>query len=461
MTVIALPNLTLTVTPPGGSPTSYTNKFAWDGVSQTPTITQNFGRQGDTATFTLVDEYAGAPNFYIPPLSQISLYDNTAAQNLFAGVVNAPTLVVTGTNRNEWVLQCTDYTIYADNINVVGTFNGLPIDQIVVLLTQQANCGITATTVANGGFVSPAPVINTVTFNYVTLANAWLTLSQLAGTAVPYGWYVDENLALHFYSSDTAQESGVTFTTAITTGGSLTEGHIYEDSNFGYEWDGTTLHNKILIQGATQTFAANLSGTPTDTWMADGTQTAWPLRFTASGTPTLTVNSVNTTVVLESNGTLATSGWAIEQNAFGQWFLITTSAPSGGSIIKLWYDYQVPIIAQASDYASQLEYAGPNGGIYEEFISDSTLTTSSMALARAQRERTEYAFVAERATFTTSEDWIGWIRAGWTFTFVNKYVPDSQGGWSWGINDEFIVVANTVTFGNGGYRTMSITAVRV
>lgn len=449
------------ITPPGGSPTNYTNRLCYDGVSQQMTITQNFGRQGDTATFVLLDEYATTQNFYIPPMSQISLYDNLAFANLFAGVVNTPTLVVTSPNRNEWVLQCTDYTLYADNINVQGTFNGLPIDQIVVLLTQQANCGITAVTVANGGFVAPAPVINTVSFNYVTLSNAWLTLSQLAGTSVPYGWFVDENLALHFYSSDTAIDSEVTFTTDITTSGSLTEGHIVLDNNMAYEWDGTTLHNKILIQGGSQTFTADLTKPATDTWKADGTQTAWPLRYTATGTPTLRINGVNTVVVLESNGTVATSGWAIEQNAFGGWFLVSVSAPRAGSVIKLWYDYQVPIIAQASDPASQIEYDGPNGGVFEEFISDSTLTTSSMALARAQRERTEYAFVAERATFTTSPEWFGWIRAGYVCTYDNEFVPDSFNSWAPGLNDQFIVVTNTVTFGDGGYRTMDITSVRI
>jgi hypothetical protein len=464
------PNLSLTITPPGGSPTAYASNLSWSGTSQTVTISQNFGRQGDTATMVLTDDWQGGahPNFSIPVLSQISLFDNYANVNLFAGVVNDPTLLPTGANRNEWVLQCTDYTFYADNTVVQGTFNGLSIDEIAVLLTAQANCGITAASVLNGGFVSPAPVINTVSFNYVTLSQAWSTLAQLAGTSVPYGWYVDQNLALHFFSSDTAQASGTTFTTAVVTGGSLVEGHIVLDTNFAYEWDGTTIHNKILVQGATQTFYANTSGAPTNIWKANGVDTAWPLKFTATGTPTLTVNGVDTAVqvVTPTTAVATPTAWNVQQNAFGGWFLGAATAPADGSVIRLWYDYQVPIIAQATDAASIAAYPGPNGGVYEEFISDSTLTTAGMAQARAQRERTEYAFAAERTTFTTSPDWLGWVRAGQTFGYVNSLVPDSQNSYTWGVNDTFICISNTVTFGQTGqatspYRSMNITGVRI
>lgn len=224
--MVAFPNLTLNITPPGGSPTNYASKLAWEGVSQTMSITQNFGRQGDTATFCLVDEYATTPNYYIPVLSQIKLIDNTISTTLFAGVVNDPVLMVTGTNRNEWLLNCTDYTFYADNCDVQGLFNGLSVDQIIVLLTAQGNCGVTAATVRNGGFVAPAPVLTQAQLNWGTLSSAWRSLAQLAGSSTPYGWYVDGNLKLHFYDSSTAINSGVTCTTSPTAAGSSTEAHI-------------------------------------------------------------------------------------------------------------------------------------------------------------------------------------------------------------------------------------------
>jgi hypothetical protein len=462
--MVAFPNLTLTITPPGGSATDYTTKLAWNGVGAAMTITQNFGRQGDTAVFGLVDEYTTTPNYHIPVLSQIKLVDNSISTTLFAGVVNDPVLVVTGANRNEWTLNCTDYTFYADNADVQGLFNNLSVDQIVVLLTAQANCGITAATIKNGGFVAPAPVLTQAQLNWGTLASAWRTLAQLAGSSTPYGWYVDGNRALHFYDASTAINSGVTCTTAPTAAGSTTEAHIALDGSFGYEWDGTTIHNKIIVQGANQTIFTNTAKSPTDVWRANGVQTAWPLRYTAISASKLTVSGVSTNVVLNSTGTPSTNAWAIEQNSFGQWFLVALSPPDEGDTIRLWYSYQVPVIAQAQDKASQATYTGPNGGVFSEYINDSSLTTVQMALARALRERTEYAYAVERATFTITEEFVGWIRSGYTFQYVNRFVPDSQTGYTWGINDTFLCTGNTINWGstnNSPYRTMSITAVRV
>lgn len=459
-------SLTLTITPPGGPPTDFTRYLAYGGTAQRLGVTQNFGRQGDTATIPLVDDWQGftQPTFYIPVESQVLLYDNLAATTLFAGVITKPNLVVTGPNRNEWVLACTDYTYYADNTIVHGTYNGLSIDAIIVAATLQGNCGISARTPAGGGFVTPAPVLTQVNLPYQTLASAWRSLAQLASSSTPYGWYVDENRRLHFFDATTALPSGVTFTTSPTAAGagSLTEGHIGRDG-FDYEWDGTSIRNKILVQGASQTITTNLNGNPTDRWRGDGVQTSWPLRYTVTGSPSLYVNGRSTAVVVATGGApVGAAPWAVEQNSFGQWFLHAASTPGTGWIIEIWYSYQVPIVAQASDTASQLEYTGPNGGVFTEYISDTSLSTASMALARAMRQKTEYAFAAERVTFTATEEFFGWVRAGQTFRFTNSLVPDSRAAYSWGlVNATFLCISNSVTFGAGGYRRMTICGVRV
>lgn len=465
---VPTPNLTFTVTPPNGTATDYTKYLAWGGALNQMTITQNFGRQGDTATFPLVDDYeaTGAPNVHIPVMSQVKLIDNNlGGKVLFAGVCNNPTLTVLGPTLNEWDLKCTDYTFYADNIIVNGTFNGYTTDQIIVRLTKLANCGISADTIKKGGYVAPGPQLASFVLNYTTLSAAWRKLAQLASQATPYGWYVDDTRHLHFYDASTAISSGVTFTTTPTAvNGSTTQGHITYD-NFGYEWDGTSVKNRILVQGANQIHyhGTPLKSTPTDTFVGNGSSTSWPLRYTVSGTPALYVNGIKKTVDSVSAGQSSSSTWQVTQNAVGSWFLVTTgSAPASGTILKIWYNYEVPVVAQANDHASQRLYNGPNGGIFEEYINDSTLTTVPMALARAQRERTEYAFAAERITFNTTEDWYGWLRSGETFKLTNRYIPDASNNYSWGFtNVSFLCTGNSVTFTPGGYRTMQVTAIRI
>lgn len=463
--MVNLPDLIFNITPPGGSTTNYATHLAYDGTQQQMSITQNFGRQGDTAVFTLVDDWQGfaTPQIFIPVLSQVSLYDANISTYLFAGVVNDPVLFVDGANRNEWILNCTDYTFYADNAVVKGIFNGYTIDEIVVELTAQANCGINAAKVADGGFVAPAPSVNTINFNYATLSAAWRALASQASSSTPYGWYVDQNRDLHFYDSSTAQSSNATFTTSPTVAGSATEGHILRDSQFQYEWDGTQVHNVIIVQGANQTITSPTTGPATGTWLADGYTDSWALKYTVSSASQLLVGGVSVTPTLVQAGDTSDAEWQVGENANGQWFLSTDSAPSAGLIIQLWYTYEVPIVAQAQNLSSQEAYTGPNGGRYVEYISDTSLTTASMALARAQAERQEYGFAVERATFDTDEAFVGWVRAGYTFVYDNALLPDTQNNNQWtGVNDTFLCISNTINFvKDGGYREMEIQGVRL
>lgn len=461
---VASPNLTFTVTPPGGSPVDYSNQLAWSGAAGQPSISQQFGRQGDTATFPLIDEYLTTQNIVVPAMSTVKLVDNAISQTLFAGVCNDPLFSVTGPVRNEWTLQCTDFTFYADNATVHGVFYGLTVDQIVIQLVQQANCGITAATVADGGFISPGPQLASFVLNYTSLSSAWRTLAQLAGQATPYGWYVDENLKLHFFDATSAQSSGVTFTTSPTgTGGSATEGHFSLDGSFSYEWDATSLRNRILVQGANQTIAfGSTDNSPTDVWLGNGAQQSWPLRYTVTGTPVLSVGDIVVDVTLVDSGSTGTGTWQIVQNSIGAWSLTNTiAAPAAGEIIKIWYDYQAPVVAQANDFNSQATYNGPNGGIFSEYINDTSLITVPMALSRALRERQEYSFPAERLTWTTDESWAGFARSGQTVTVVNQFIPDSENNYVAGLNDQFLIISNTVNFGAGGYRSCNTTAIRL
>jgi hypothetical protein len=464
---VPTPDLTFTITPPNGTAVDYTKYLAWGGAMNQMSINQNFGRQGDTANFPLVDDYeaTGTPNFSVPVMSRVKLTDNTLNKVLFAGVANDPTLVVQSPTLNEWDLKCTDYTFYADNIIVNGTFIGLTVDQIVVRLTQAANCGITAKTIRNGGYVAPGPQLASFVLNYVTLSDAWRKLATLASQSTPYGWYVDENRNLHFYDASTAIASGVTFTTTPTAvNGSSTQGHIAYD-NFSYEWDGASVRNRVLVQGANQVISHGtvLKTTPTDTFVGNGNQTSWPLRYTLNGTPSLYVRGIHHDVNVVEAGQTGSGTWQAIQNTIGQWFLITTgAAPGSGVVLKIWYNYEVPVVAQANDHGSQTLYNGPNRGIFEEYINDTTLTTVPMALARAMRERTEYAFAPERFTFNTTEDWYGWVRSGETFKVTNKFIPDAENNYSWGLtNEKFLCTGNSITFVPGGYRQMQITSVRI
>lgn len=463
---VPAPDLQLTVTAPNGTVHDVTEYLTYVGANQEMTITQNFGRQGDTALLPLVFEH-GASSFpvRVDPLSQIRLHDNHVGQTLFAGVVTNPGFCAQGVNLGEFDVTCTDYTFYADHALVRFPASGVTAsDQIVVSLTQQAKCGISAARVADGGYVAPGPALPQWTLGYVALSSAWRTLATAMGQVTPYGWYVDDSRQLHFYDAETALHSGVTFTTTPTTAGSTTQGHILLDSTFLWEQDATSLVNRVLVQGAAQGIDFNLKGSPTDEWKSDGVNTSWPLRYTVTSSPhdpVLYVGGVLTTLSAVNSGEAPTGPWCVISNSNGGFFLVAASAPPAGTSIRIWYCYEAPIIMQAQDAQSIATYTGPNSGVFSEFISDSSLTTPPMALARAQQDRAEYAFPVQRITFNTSPEFLGWVRAGYVFTLDCGLIQDPERGYAMGVNDAFLCTANQVTFADGGYRTCQITGVRL
>ena len=483
---IPYPALQFQVTPPGTDvPVDLTQYLTYSGAQQSMTITQNFGRQGDTAVFPLVVEHpAGSLPWHILPMSLVKLHDPIAGQTLFGGVVTNPAYAPQGPALMEIDLNCVDYTFYADHALTRWPSSSVQAsDRLVVAVTQAANngagCGISAARIADGGFIAPGPDLPEWTTGYATLSSVWRTLASQMGQVIPYGWYVDDSRNLHFYNQDTALHSGVTFTTRPVTGGSITEGHILDDSQFLYEHDATALSNQVLVQGASQRITYSLSGPPTDRWPTDGISTSWPLRYTVSASSSaatlaaaekstasssqpvvLYVGGVYAKVTVLGSGQVPGPGWSIISNSSGGWFLVSSTPPGAGSDIEVWYTYEVPVIAQATDRASVNRYRGPNSGVFAKFISDSSLTSVPMALARGQVDRLEYAFEVEKVTFNTSPEFMGWVRAGYVFTLDCQIVPDSQRGYAMGVNDTFLCVANTVTFSDGGYRTCQITAVR-
>jgi hypothetical protein len=457
------PSLQLLITPPNGTTTDYTKHMSYVGPNQQMTITQNFGRQGDTAAIPLMVEHSGILPFYIPVMSQVKLHDSRVGQTLFGGVVTNPAGCPQGVNLYEYDLNCVDYTFFADSAIVRRPASSVQAsDQIVVGITNSANCGISAATIADGGYVAPGPALPEWTLGYTSLSSAWRSLATAMGQVVPYGWYVDDERQLHFYDQDSALDSGVTFTTNPTTSGSTTEGHIMLDSEILYENDASSLVNRALVQGATQTISFSKAGAPTDQWLSNGYNTSWPLRYTVSSSPQpiLRVAGADTTVTVLDSGDAPAGGWNIISNSNGGYFLVAAAAPPAGLEVQLWYSYEAPIIMQANDVQSQSAYNGPNGGVFASYISDSSLTTAPMALARAQQVRSEYAFPVQRITFNTSPDWLGWVRAGYTCQIDAATIQDPATG-GMGVSGQFLVTANSVTFADGGYRSCQVTAIRI
>jgi hypothetical protein len=442
--------------------TQYLEQGTW-------TITQQYTRQGGTATFYLVDEhpYVGnSPtlNIYIPAMATVTFTDTGLNEVLFAGLATAPEVQFTGANRMYWSVQCTDYTYFADHGLITGDFVNFTVDQIALALVAQANCGIIAAEQSSGGFVVPGPVIPRIQFVYSTLSNALVSLIQVASTYTSWGWYVDETRNLHFAPLVSVVNTGVTFTDNIQLADSNTLGH-YDTDNFSYTWDATQLRNRAVVRGS------SFSTLQTDTWYGDGVTTQWAISQVPDtsriSSASLLIGGSATAVSIQS-GTSATTPFVVVQNNIGAWFLVVNAA-GGGSIptlstpIVLKYYYTAPIIAQVDNTASESTYSAlPNHGVFATYILDINLKTLASAQQRGQAEVFSFGLPEERVAFWSTEPFTGHVRAGQIITWSSQVTPNSANSGSPGLTDTFLILQNTISASQHGYyyRVYQITAAR-
>ncbi len=517
MSQTALPNLRVYITPPRGTRQNMAPFMAWSGTNASNTISQNFGRQGDTANIVLVDDYyatvpgyhnvKGQPHFFIQPLSDIKIIDlNCTSQPaggvLFAGLVTNPQWHWTSVGRIEWVLNCVDYAYYADKGVGQGKYVGLHAHEIMVDITNAADCGIIAKTVHNGGHVYPGPIIPILNLTEDKLTSHWDSVTKLASGAQTYGWFVDQNRNLWWYPTELNFDSGV----VVTDDPKSPVPNIYEcaidiSQQMFYEWDATTFFTRCLVRGAQQTITFNLPKAkkssrrrrtttartatvprpPTQTWVANGTQASWTLARTPDVTQTnveastdsvkaeqasfyLLVGGVPKQVQVYDGTSAVTAPWQIIQDVNGSWDLEVTpygSVPPQGSVLQFWYKYTIEVLAGANNTQLEHRIGGPNGGNFSEVINDSSIISTHAAYQRAKAELNEFGAPQERVDFYTSPSFLGFFRVGESFTMESSKIPNSKFNYKIGMKgNSFFVIQQMISFKEGGYRSSHIVAVR-
>ncbi len=456
------PQYQVLLTPPGGAQQDVTAHFDQDQW----TVTETFGRTGTQGKFYLQDEIenGGSPSLYIPPMSLLEIND-LAAGNVFAGVIVKPRWWYRGPTLITWDCNATDYSLYAMNAIVHGDFLGWTGDEIVIWLTQQANCGIKAAPVSKGGFVAPGPQLQFIRINYAQLTSAWNTVSKQASLGASYGWFIDDQMNLHWYSQEQAVASGVSLTDMATAPGTLTTGNIRVDSQLAYYWDGSNLRTRCLVRGATMnhTPGTPAKSPPTEAWEGNGHTATFNLSYS--------ITSTSISIILLENGVAKTVGVAGESSGAyllaqspvsGSFYLQRVAGPlPDGAVLQAWYPYQAAITAQADSPFAQSQYAGPNGGVFTMYVADTALTTASAAFGRGVRELQEYSLVQEMLECAITEDFPGVIHAGDVLTVSLSRVPNSVAGGALGFTAPFIVTNVQLTGQQGGYRRYLLQMVRI
>lgn len=109
-----------------------------------------------------------------------------------------------------------------------------------------------------------------------------------------------------------------------------------------------------------------------------------------------------------------------------------------------------------------IQVASPNGGIFEMYMSDATITDLLTAKARGQREIAEYGVVEERLHFKTFPSNAFHVQSGDVISWASSLVPDSLNNYTVGALSGIYLVSTVHVDGiKGALRQYTIDAVRV
>jgi hypothetical protein len=352
-------------------------------------IEQSTGRRGDTAKVRLID-YGNA--LAIGRFAPITITDGnpTPTFTLFSGWIVKTRQATPAPSFRTWDLTCSDATIFVKARTANKVYLNAYVTDIVrdLVLNASPPIGLTCTNVTAG----QGPLLASYTVNRGFLFDQLTKLAkQASGSGQIWDWNIDYALDLHFFYASQAPASGYALTDQAPP---LPAPQIwYNPDSFYYEIDDSQLGTQVLVRGGTY-----LSAGHTQTWTGNAVTTGFQFDYAPDipngGLPTVTVGGVGQTVAMDT-GAAVTTQWLISQDvASNTWTLKvgTASAPGSGVAVVAVYFYDLPVLVRATDFVAIQGLATlPNGGIFERYVADSSLSSLQAARTRATAELGAYS----------------------------------------------------------------------
>lgn len=314
----------------------------------------------------------------------------------FAGLVDktTPREIYSGSSKFIYSADCVDYTKWLSKKLAVEKYTNQTLDAILNdLLTDYA-------VEFHKDTIPASPTLASKTFDYRYVGDC---VQELANDT-NYSWYIDYNKKLNFFKINDISAPYKLTESLLTTG------H-YRDLTI--EVNKTQLRNRIYVKGGVY-----LSTMYTQEFLADGTQRSFRLNYpprnpiyvyvdTGSGygpAKTLAIDTPNASVA----DFVVNVTYAFIAN-------LDYATLSAGHKLKVTYFYDVQVLTQDDDLASQEEMREIEGGdgIYSFLLSDTKITTIEEAHTRALQELTKYGTPIVQGSFITDQDG---YRSGQTLT---------------------------------------------
>jgi hypothetical protein len=251
------------------------------------------------------------------------------------------------------------------------------VDDIITSYVE-GGYGIDTTNVATG------PTIASVVFDHISIRKCFEKLNKLTG----YIWWVDYDSNLYF------QETDVTPAPESITD---TSNNFFEVS---VSYDTSQVRNSVIVIGSPD--GQESLSTNTQTFTGDGQTRSWSLEDKPSTVVSVKVNGVSKQYSLDVNErdtddfVYSFSGQSITQTVAG-------TTLTGSDTLEIVYYPRIDIVAQKVDQDSINYFAVLDGGdgTREYTIKDSSITSKSEALVRAQQELDEFSMPLVEGVFKT------------------------------------------------------------
>ena len=340
-------------------------------------------RKTNVMTFGAVTEGIGNA-----PQEGAELVYKDGARFLFGGFITRVQPQETGKGEFfKYDVEVSDYATIFNNKIVRRAYSGQTLLAIVTDIMEDFVGTVYGFDLTN---VQTGPVIDTVSFDHITVRKAFEKLTKLTG----YVWYVDyeKNLYFQTVTTEAAPES---FTDASANA-----------EKIDISYDTSQVRNSVIVIGNA---AGVQSLDPIDQhFEGDGDTRAWQLEEAPSEVISIELNSVSQQFSLDVNER--------ETDVFvysftGESFRLveTATTPTAGMDIDISYYPRIPIVEQQVDSASVAFFAALDGGdgVYEYTIKDTSIGSLEEAAVRAAQELEEYSMPLVEGVITTRSGLLG------------------------------------------------------
>lgn len=308
------------------------------------------------------------------------------------GIVNNLYTSQDGPNVKTLELVGNDYTSRTMNSLVTAAYTTQTADAIIIDVLKNYFPDITYNNVQTG-----APSVIPIKWSHKSGFDCFNQLAQITG----WDWYVDAEKDFHWFP---ASQNPASVSYSTTNDGGYTA-NIYRGSA-KFQTDGTKLENKITFYGGTY-----LSDPRTEQRAGDGQTQTFFTTYPIAQSPQVYVNGTQVSAGQDQIDTNRDWYYATGKNYLKQ--ADGATALISSDVLKVVYQYNVPLIEQLQNDSSIAKY-----GLFEGAKVDSSVKDRTQARAIINGLLQQYAFPIIYGTF---DSWEPTITSG---EFVTVNAPD-------------------------------------